>query len=128
MSLYNCCAANTNGYMNDLQMFTITVQDRIREHEAVKLIRFKDGVLKLSEAYEELGKKCSIVFEAQRDIAHLLPDVHDHDLEEIKYTGTAEPKLRSNLVLNWIKYQLKSIHINLFTQRHTVIPFCGDLI
>ena len=40
--------------------------DRVRENEAVKLIRLKDGLLKLSEAYVELAKKCSVIFEAQR--------------------------------------------------------------
>ena len=43
-----------------------TVADRVRENEAVKLIRFKDGVLKLSNAYVELGKKCAIIHEAQK--------------------------------------------------------------
>ena len=40
--------------------------DKIRENEAVKLIRLKGGLLKVSEAYTEFAKKCSIIFEAQR--------------------------------------------------------------
>jgi hypothetical protein len=44
----------------------ISVADRIRENEAVKLIRFKEGVTKVSEAYIELGRKTNILHEAQR--------------------------------------------------------------
>jgi hypothetical protein len=42
------------------------VADKLRENEAVKLIRLKGGLLKVSEAYTEFAKKCSIIFEAQR--------------------------------------------------------------
>ena len=59
----------------------------MRENEAVKLIRFKEGYLKLSTAYTELGRKCAIIFDAQRNITHQLPDVYERDLEDIKYTG-----------------------------------------
>ena len=59
----------------------------MRENEAIKLVRFKEGLLKLSTAYAVLGRKCAIVFEAQRDISLMLPDVHEKDLEDIKYTG-----------------------------------------
>lgn len=50
-------------------------------------MRFKDGLMNISDAYVELGRKCAIINEAQRDIAHQLPDVHEKDLEDIKYTG-----------------------------------------
>ena len=43
-----------------------SVADKVRENEAVKLIRMKGGLLKLSEAYLEFAKKCSVIFEAQR--------------------------------------------------------------
>ncbi len=65
----------------------ISVEDKIRENEAVKVIRFKEGLLKLSNAYTELGRKCTIIFEAQRNISHQIPDVYEKDLEDIKYTG-----------------------------------------
>ena len=64
-----------------------TVEDKIRENEAVKLIRFKEGMMKISGAYTELGRKCAIIFEAQKNISHQLPDVYEKDLEDIKYTG-----------------------------------------
>lgn len=70
----------------------LELADRVRDNEAVKLIRFKDGLLKLSNAYVELGKKCAIIHEAQRDIALLLPDVHEKDIEDIKYTGSGATK------------------------------------
>ncbi len=65
----------------------VTVEDKIRDNEAVKLIRFKEGLLHLSQAYIELGRKCSIIFEAQKDISVQLPNVLEKDLEDIKYTG-----------------------------------------
>ncbi|KAH9519350.1 hypothetical protein Btru_075313 [Bulinus truncatus] len=66
----------------------IEVTDRIRENEAVKLIRLKEGLMKLSQAYSDFARKCAVVFDAQQDIVQQLPDVHDQDLEDIKYTGT----------------------------------------
>lgn len=63
------------------------MEDKIRENEAIKLIRFKEGYQRLSQAYMELGRKCAIIFEAQRDITTQLPDVMNQDLEDIKYTG-----------------------------------------
>lgn len=66
--------------------------EKVQEHEAVKLIRVKDGLLKLSEAYLELANKCAILFESQRDIVAHIPDVHHTALHEIKYTGTGAMK------------------------------------
>jgi hypothetical protein len=65
------------------------VSDRIREHEAVKLIRVKEGLLKLSDSYLELADKCHIIHEAHRDVAYQIPDVHNKELHEIRYTGIA---------------------------------------
>lgn len=71
----------------------LEVVDRVHENEAVKLIRLKQGLLKLSDAYLEMASKCAIIFEAQSEISHQLPDVHEHDLHEIKYTGSGTAKL-----------------------------------
>jgi hypothetical protein len=65
------------------------VLGQIRENEAVKLIRIKEGLLKLSQSYLELANKCCIIHEAHRDIAHQIPDAHSNDLHEIRYTGIA---------------------------------------
>ncbi|XP_071119982.1 coiled-coil domain-containing protein 39-like isoform X1 [Mytilus edulis] len=65
----------------------LEVCEKVRENEAVKMIRLKEGLTKISEAYMMMGKKCSILFEAERDVANLIPDVHGQNLEEIKYTG-----------------------------------------
>lgn len=67
----------------------LEVSEKVRENEAVKMIRLKEGLTKLSEAYMMMGKKCYILFEAQRDVANLIPDVHGQNLEEIKYTGAS---------------------------------------
>ena len=76
------------------------MEDKIRENEAVKLIRFKDGYQKLSLAYMELSRKCGIIFEAQRDITTQLPDVLNRDLEDIKYTGIKPLRLISGSPLH----------------------------
>ncbi len=44
----------------------VPVSDRVRENEAVKLIRLKEGMLKFTEAYVEMATKCSILFSSQR--------------------------------------------------------------
>jgi hypothetical protein len=63
------------------------VSDQIKENEAVKLIRVKDGLLKLSESYLELAHKCHIIHEAHRDVAYQIPDAHNKELHEIRYAG-----------------------------------------
>merc|ERR1719225_1634848 len=65
----------------------LEVVDRVREHEAVKMIRIKEGMFKISEAYIDYAQKCDVIFGAQRDIALQIPDVHDKDIQDIKYTG-----------------------------------------
>ena len=66
----------------------LEVVDRVREHEAVKMIRIKEGLFKVSEAYVDFAQKADVLFTAQRDIALQIPDVHDKDIQDIKYTGT----------------------------------------
>jgi len=65
----------------------LEVVDRVREHEAVKMIRIKEGIFKISEAYIDYAQKCDVIFGAQRDIALQIPDVQDKDIQDIKYTG-----------------------------------------
>merc|ERR1719348_198984 len=65
----------------------LEVVDRVREHEAVKMIRIKDGLFKVSEAYVDFAQKADVIFCAQRDIALQIPDVQDKDIQDIKYTG-----------------------------------------
>ena len=45
-----------------------------KETEATKHVHFKEGVLRMSEAYAELGHKTSILFEAQATVAINMPD------------------------------------------------------
>merc|ERR1719495_2225229 len=65
----------------------LEVVDRVREHEAVKMIRIKEGLFKVSEAYVDFAQKADVIFCAQRDIALQIPDVQDKDIQDIKYTG-----------------------------------------
>ncbi len=65
----------------------MAVVERAGENEAVKMIRVKEGLLKLGAAYCELAHKCLVIYSAHRDIAAQLPDVHDRDLHGVKYTG-----------------------------------------
>ncbi|XP_023722566.1 uncharacterized protein LOC111872682 isoform X2 [Cryptotermes secundus] len=74
----------------------IEMSDRIQENEGVKLIRVKEGLLKLSDSYLELAHKCHIIHEAHRDIAYQIPDVHNKELHEITYAG---PELSKQAVL-----------------------------
>ena len=68
-------------------MAQLEVVDRVREHEAVKMIRIKEGLFKISEVYIDYAQKCDVIFGAQRDIALQIPDVQDRDIQDIKYTG-----------------------------------------
>lgn len=70
----------------------LEVVDRIQENEAVKLIRVKEGLIKLSESYMELAHKCLILYEAHKDIANEIPDIHLQEIQEIKYTGSQATK------------------------------------
>lgn len=63
------------------------MSETFKENEAVKLIRMKQSLLKISESYLELAHKCIHIFEAQREVALSLPDVQDANVENIKYTG-----------------------------------------
>ena len=50
------------------------VKERQKEHEAVKMIRLKSGLVKWSSAHKELAAKSTVVFSATHDIAQLIPD------------------------------------------------------
>merc|ERR1719419_1711411 len=67
----------------------LEVVDRVREHEAVKMIRIKEGLFKISEAYIDYAQKCEVLFSAQKEIALQIPDIQDRDIQDIKYTGAA---------------------------------------
>lgn len=62
--------------------------EKVQEHEAVKLIRLKQGLLQLSEAYLALANRGALLFEAQRGIAQVMPDSPHH----CKYTGSGAMK------------------------------------
>lgn len=67
--------------------------EKVQEHEAVKLIRLKQGLLQLSDAYLALANRGALLFEAQREIAAHMPDVPLHSaLHDFKYTGSGAMK------------------------------------
>ncbi|OQR68558.1 hypothetical protein BIW11_12836 [Tropilaelaps mercedesae] len=66
--------------------------EKMQENEACKLIRLKEGLNKLSESYLEMAHKMAIIFEAQREVAQAIPDVHTTALHEMKYTGGGATK------------------------------------
>ena len=75
-------------------MAHLELTERIDESEAIKMIRLKQGLLQLADAYVEMGTKCTILHEAARDIVHQLPDVSGlhGDVRSMKYTGSGATK------------------------------------
>lgn len=63
------------------------MDDEVRELEAVKLIRLRQGLERLANSYEDLGSRCQLVFSAQRQLARLLPDPGNEELESLRYEG-----------------------------------------
>ena len=53
----------------------VELTERLREHEAVKMIRLKKGLVKWSNAHKEMAAKSHLLFSATHDIAQLIPDV-----------------------------------------------------
>ena len=47
-------------------ILSFSVSDRVRENECGKLVRLKEGLVKMSEAYIEMSTKCSLLFTAQK--------------------------------------------------------------
>ncbi len=63
--------------------------DRAREHEIVKMVRVREGLLKVTQAYVDAAQKCEVLFAANHFIAQQIPDVSDRvDAADVKYTGT----------------------------------------
>lgn len=82
--------------------------DRARENECIKLTRLKSGLLKISEAYIEMSTKCSLLFTAQRDVVLQLPDVNEHNLDAIKYSG----RTTTTYVVEQARNQIKKYRRN----------------
>jgi hypothetical protein len=64
---------------------------KIKEHEAVKMIRVKDGLSKFAQAQLDLSDKSSIIFSAAKEVADQIPDITsdmtDDDLLGVQYHG-----------------------------------------
>ncbi|XP_066946798.1 uncharacterized protein [Macrobrachium rosenbergii] len=62
--------------------------ERVGENEALKMIRIKEGLLLLGNAYQELAQKSLTIFTAHHNVTSELPEVRDKDLHDVKYTGS----------------------------------------
>ncbi|KAH7935218.1 hypothetical protein HPB52_004806 [Rhipicephalus sanguineus] len=98
--------------------------EKVQEHEAVKLIRLKQGLLQLSDAYLSLANKGALLFEAQREIAAHMPDVPPHSaLHDFKYTGSGAMKQ----AVQRAKDRVEQYHC----YQYRLIPHCpsvGELV
>ncbi|XP_059489337.1 uncharacterized protein LOC132204699 [Neocloeon triangulifer] len=72
------------------ELAQMEVVDKVQENEAVKLIRVKESLTKLSQAYLEMAAKCSIIFESHQDVVNQMPDVQDKNIHDLKYSGAPE--------------------------------------
>lgn len=72
------------------------VKSKTLENESVKLMLVKESLLNLSSSYLELSDKASLIFQAHKEVAKSIPDVHDRNIEEIRYPGS---EMARNIVL-----------------------------
>ncbi|XP_063219267.1 uncharacterized protein LOC134529287 isoform X2 [Bacillus rossius redtenbacheri] len=70
--------------------------EQVKENEAVKMIRVKSGLLKVSDAYLQMARKCFVIHEAYYDVASQVPDVDDKDIYKVKHTGFREASAAVN--------------------------------
>ena len=73
----------------DKQLFRREANDRIKEQEATKMIRFKTAFNRISTGYLDLAEKCDICFTAGKEVVDQLPDVEDTDIHKVRYTGSS---------------------------------------
>jgi hypothetical protein len=71
------------------ELAKIEVSDKIREQEAVKMIRFKSGFNKLVVGYLDLAEKGNICFTGGHEIIETFPDVESSDIHTLRYSGSA---------------------------------------
>lgn len=71
----------------DKALFKREANDRIKEQEAIKMIRFKTAFTRLTAGHLDLTDKCDICFVAGKEITDHLPDVDDADIHKVRYTG-----------------------------------------
>ncbi|XP_014680887.1 PREDICTED: uncharacterized protein LOC106820830 [Priapulus caudatus] len=69
------------------ELAKIDYKEKVIETESLKLIRFRQGLLKLSDAFVELGQKCTVIFGAQRDVCLQIPDINLSNTDLMSYEG-----------------------------------------
>lgn len=48
----------------------------------------KGGLLNVSSSYLDMVGKANILFHAHKEVSQCLPDVHDRNIEDIRYSGS----------------------------------------
>ncbi len=72
----------------------LEVADRDREHQVVKTVRVREGLIKVTQSYVDMSQKCETLFAAANFVASQIPDVSDlDDASEVKYTGSGAAML-----------------------------------
>ncbi|KAG8244307.1 hypothetical protein J6590_026146 [Homalodisca vitripennis] len=67
----------------------IEISERTHENEGVKVIKLKEGLLKLSDSYIELAQKSSMIFDGKRNIAGGLPELEQtRGMHDVRYRGS----------------------------------------
>jgi hypothetical protein len=68
------------------------------EHEAVKMIRLKTGLTKLSRGKQEVAVKMNQIFKAVQDVANLIPEVPaGSDIQVLQFPPPTFRSIRKNL-------------------------------
>ena len=87
--------------------------DRSLQQEALKVVHLKAGLRQLSQAYVDLGRKCQMVFEAQRTVVELLPDPS---------VGLMDPRKNAIDCDKFVGCGSKSAHGGTRTSTATLVP------
>lgn len=82
----------------------IDVDEKIREQEAVKMIRFKVGFNKVVVGYLDLAEKSDICFTGGHEIIEAFPDVDNSDIHKLRYSGTATTLMATEKAKERIKH------------------------
>lgn len=62
---------------------------KLKDHEAVKMIRLREALKKFSTGQLALCKKGQLLFEAGNDVIEYFPEISSDDIQDIKYQGSA---------------------------------------
>lgn len=111
------------------------VNSKALENEQVKLMLVKGGLLNISSSFLDMAGKANILFHAHKEVSQCLPDVHDRNIEEIRYSAhsvlESVPEYSGNSTSQFTSYSnvLQNQEINVYSsQRHYDLPPQYDLL